>query len=270
MPGQGSPQGPIDWQAVRLAGQDALAVRASKKLRNDALFETILAGTELRRYLDRIPLWRGNHVPLKQLAEDFAQYLYLPRLQDPSVLVEACQHGLGLLTWSQDSFAYADSWDEATGRYRGLRAGQALTLSANQLTGLLVRPEVARQQLEAEAAAAATVPIAPAHAPPLYHPTTRGDGATAAPLHAPLPARSAPVLNRFHGSVTLDPTRVGRDAGRIADEVIAHLAGLVGANVRVTLEIEVEIPAGAPDNVVRIVTENSRTLKFSTQGFEPE
>lgn len=68
----------------------------------------------------------------------------------------------------------------------------------------------------------------------------------------------------------LDTARVGRDASRIADEVISHLAGLVGANVKVTLEIEAEIPSGAPDNVVRTVTENSRTLKFTSQGFEKE
>jgi hypothetical protein len=42
------------------------------------------------------------------------------------------------------------------------------------------------------------------------------------------------------------------------------------ANVKVTLEIEAEIPSGAPDNVVRTVTENSRTLKFKNQGFEKE
>ena len=35
-----------------------------------------------------------------------------------------------------------------------------------------------------------------------------------------------------------------------------------------TLEIEAEVPAGAPDHVVRTVTENSRTLKFTSQGFE--
>jgi len=75
---------------------------------------------------------------------------------------------------------------------------------------------------------------------------------------------------RFHGSIVLDPTRVGRDASRIADEVISHLAGLMGAEVTVTLEIEAKIPTGAPDNVVRTVTENSRTLKFSSHGFEKE
>lgn len=29
-------------------------------------------------------------------------------------------------------------------------------------------------------------------------------------------------------------------------------------------------PSGAPDQVVRTVTENSRTLKFTSQGFEKE
>jgi hypothetical protein len=76
---------------------------------------------------------------------------------------------------------------------------------------------------------------------------------------------------RFHGTATLDTTRVGRDASRIADEVISHLAGLVGATVTVTIEIDAEIPSGAPDHVVRTVTENARTLKFEPgSGFEKE
>jgi hypothetical protein len=52
--------------------------------------------------------------------------------------------------------------------------------------------------------------------------------------------------------------------------VIAHLSGLVGAKVTVTLEVEVEIPSGDPDEVVRVVSEKSRTLNFTSQGFEKE
>jgi len=37
-----------------------------------------------------------------------------------------------------------------------------------------------------------------------------------------------------------------------------------------TLEIEPTLPEGAPDHVVRVVTENGRTLKSSSQGFEVE
>ena len=73
---------------------------------------------------------------------------------------------------------------------------------------------------------------------------------------------------RYHGTAQLDPTRVGRDAGRIAEEVIAHLVGLTGAEVTVTLEIQAQVPGGVSDNVVRIVTENGRTLKLTSQGFE--
>ena len=36
--------------------------------------------------------------------------------------------------------------------------------------------------------------------------------------------------------MTLDPTRVGRDSSRIAEEVIAYLVGPVGSTVTVALE----------------------------------
>jgi len=78
------------------------------------------------------------------------------------------------------------------------------------------------------------------------------------------------IPRRFHGAVNLDPTRVARDAGRIAEEVIQHLTSIVGANVEVTLEIHALVPDGVPDHVVRTVTENCRTLKFRSQGFETE
>jgi hypothetical protein len=86
------------------------------------------------------------------------------------------------------------------------------------------------------------------------------------------PAQPAAIAlpKRFYGSVRLDPERVGRDAGKIAEEVIAHITGLVGSDVKITLEIDATIPNGVPDNIVRTVTENSRTLNFKIQGFEKE
>ena len=46
-------------------------------------------------------------------------------------------------------------------------------------------------------------------------------------------------LHRFRGSVALDPTRIGRDAGRVAEEVLAHLVALPGAQSHVSLEVQV-------------------------------
>ena len=263
-PVQSTPQAAVEWQALRLTGQDPLAVRASKKLRSEELLVPALAGTRLRMELDRVPLWGGNHVEIRQLADHFARYLYLPRLAGPEVLIRAIQDGLGLLLWTDESFAYADAFDEAASRYRGLRCGREVPLLSPESDGLIVKPAAAIAQQEAEPAAPATgagvgvaEPSASASAGTGTHPE-------------PTPPPPEQKARRFHGAVALDSTRVGRDASQIADEVIAHLAGLVGAKVTVTLEIEAEIPSGAPDHVVRTVTENSRTLKFSSQGFERE
>jgi predicted AAA+ superfamily ATPase len=255
VPEQVGPQAPITWQAIRLSGGDVLAVRASKKLRSDESLVTSLGSTILRKHLDDVPLWRGNHVAVRQLVEDFASYLYLPRLAGTDVLVNAIRDGLALPTWQSDTFAYGDSYDDIAARYPGLRGGQVVSLSADS-TGLLVKPDVARRQLDAET---------PVH-PPGPHPGPEPDPGPKPPPPPPAPLK----LRRFHGTVSLDPARVGRDASLIADEVIANLAGQVGAEVTVTLEIEASLPGGASDQIVRTVTENSRALKFTSHGFESE
>lgn len=70
------------------------------------------------------------------------------------MLTLAVQDGLSLLSWQTDTFAYADSFDEAVGRYRGLRCGQQVAVSLD--SGVLVRPEVAASQQRAE-----TKPVGP-------------------------------------------------------------------------------------------------------------
>ncbi|MBL8540233.1 MAG: DUF499 domain-containing protein [Betaproteobacteria bacterium] len=260
VPEQKTPQAPVEWQAIRLTASDALAVRASRKLRGDELLVASLGSTILRKHLDDVLWRRGDHVPVKQLVDDFARYLYLPRLVGPEVLVQAIQDGVALLTWRTDTFACAETYDEAAGRYRGLRAGQVVNVTSDSSV-LVVRPDVALRQIDTE-----SPPSTPPQDPSDNKTRTRIEPDGDKGNQDPADARA----KRFHGSVTLDPARVGRDAGRIAEEVVAHLAGLVGAAVKVTLEIQAEIPSGAPDNVVRTVTENCRTLKFSDHGFEQE
>lgn len=266
VPEQVKPQASITWQAIRITSGDALAPRASKRLRNEELLVTSFGATVLRKYLDEVPLWRGDHVSVKQLVEDFARYLYLPRLAGPDVLVQAILDGLQLLTWRADSFAYAESYDETEERYRGLRSGEVVTLTVDS-AGVLIQPDIAQQKLDAETSM--TTPVG----------ETEDEGSGVIPPAGPdsepsgeeateTEETASPKPHRYHGSVRLDPTRVGRDASLIADEVIAHLAGQVGADVKVTLEIEATLPDGATDQIVRTVTENSQALKFTDHGFE--
>ncbi len=266
VPVQHKPQDALTWEVIRVTSSDSLAIRASKKLRSDMLLLSSYAPTVLKLELDRVPLWRGDHVPVRQLVEDFARYLYLPRLREPSVLLQTITTGLGLLTWAQESFGIAESFDEENGRYKGLQGGVVLTLTDPYSPELLVKPDVTFRQLEAdlkrrteEKSNENSEPATDSRQVPLQTNETQQPG-----------TQTAASPKRFHGTVTLDTTRVGRDAGKIAEEVISHLAGIVGSKVTITLEIEAEMPGGVPENIVRTVTENSRTLRFTSQGFELE
>ena len=261
VPTQNTPQDPVTWDAVSVTGTEPLAVRAARKLKGQEGLVTSYSSTLLRMELDRVPLWRDDHVAISQLVEDYARYPYLPRLKDPQVLLGSIRDGVSLLTWEHDTFAYAESFDEGAGRYRGLRVGEGIELRDASAPGLLVKPAVARQQLDTEVKPPPNGDDKPKPDPDSIGGDDSGDGPQPEPPLRP---------KRFHGAVTLDASRVGLDASTIANEVIAHLDGLMGAKVSVTLEIEAELPDGFPDHVVRTVNENGSTLKFTDHGFEHE
>ena len=162
-------------------------------------------------------------------------------------------------------------------QYLGLTLGENPSVNPS---GLVVKPDVAIQQRKDEELERLRAEIA-ARGGDGPQPNGEANDSTAitgydpgigtgdpSPVDPIAPAR--PVLRRFHGSVELNSLRTGRDAGQIAENVIAHLEGLTGARVRVTLEIEADIPDGASEQVVRTVSENARTLHFNSYGFEEE
>ena len=108
-------------------------------------------------------------------------------------------------------------------------------------SGLIVKPEAALAQIGERIDTPAPPP---------------GDGQGGDKLRPEPPGPSLP--RRFYASVAIDPNRAGRDVGRIAEEVLQRLTTLPRAGVRLTLEIEAEAPAGVPDDVRRVVTENCR------------
>jgi predicted AAA+ superfamily ATPase len=244
------------WEQTRVSGAEPIPVRVSKKLRVEEGLIAEYSGARLRMDLDRVPLWKGDHVGVKELWSYYAQYLYLSRLRDSKSLAEAVQNGVASTTWEQDAFAYADAWDEAAGRYVGLVAGGVPSVLVDGVS-VVVKPEAARRQLDEEAPAPGPEP-----------------GPTPGPAPAPGPGEPAPeppdelLVRRFFGVKTLDPQRVSRDADQVAAEVVKHLVGLVGADVEVKIEISANAPDGVPDDVVRTVTENAKTLKFEQHGFE--
>lgn len=277
IPAQDKDSPTIIWDEIKVTGDGPLTERASRKVVHDEQLIPTLGGTLLRLELDRVPLWggqRGNHVEVRQLTEDFAQYLYLPRLKSPEVLHQAVATGAARTTAEHDAFAYADAWDAREERYLGLTIGQQQPTVMP--SGLVVKPEAALRQLDAEQRAREQAAADLAGAQPNVPGAVNDHASTATyePLGSPAVALDAAppprVLRRFYGAVELDPLRVGLDASEVAEAVIAHLQALPGAKVRISLEIEVEMPQGVTEQVERTVSENARTLKFESFGFEED
>ena len=70
----------------------------------------------------------------------------------------------------------------------------------------------------------------------------------------------------FFDSVKVNAARISRNMGSIANGIIQNLAKLPDTEVDVTVEIQARVPG----NVVCTVSENCRTLKFTSQGFARE
>jgi hypothetical protein len=265
----------VAWDEAKTLGDGELAKRVSARLRNDGLLNVQWNGPSLRKALDAMPvLWRDqDYVPLRQLADDFARYLYLEKLKNVDTLLGAVGDGLDKNGLWVDVFAVADAYDAETGRFLGLTAKRS---SAPTLDGLLVKAEAAQRQFEADRAeaerrakAASGNGNAPDPGPNPPQPGPSGAGKTPGGVTVIPPAPPAErTVTRFYATVELDPKKLTNEVGKVGQEVLQHLAAIYGANVTVTLDISASVPSGIPDDVRRVVDENSRTLRFKQHGFE--
>ncbi len=257
----------LEWSTVKIGTGGTLVERASRRIVSDGALVTKWAPINLKKELDAY-LWRGGeHVSLKLVREDLAKYLYLPRLRDGRVLEETVRDGAA----SGEFFGYAQAVT-AGGRYEGLKFGEAgVTIYVDE-SSVLVHPDAARRQVEAESD----------QQPRVYAPGNGGGGGVGEGnggsrdgsangggiVDTPTPAEPAEDLSRsFHGVVEIDPTRLGGSAGAINQEVVQRLASIMGSNVRVTLEIQADVPDGIPEKIERDVSENCITLRFREYDF---
>lgn len=252
---------PITLEISRISGTDEYVGRVSRKLKGTGQLVQQWSPALLKIELDKWFWEGGNHVSLKAIMESFFRYCYLPRLVDTEVLLNAIREGLS----SNDYFGYATSVD-ADGKYAGLKIGATISTIHVDEESVLVKAESALKQIQDELTKQSFVGTGAVSSAVKKRIEVGSDGAKVEQLVIP----KAPEIRRFHGTVSLNPTRLGRDAGEIGEAILQHIAGLNGVRIDVTLEIHAELEDGAPDQVVKTVSENCKTLKFLSFGFEKE
>jgi predicted AAA+ superfamily ATPase len=247
----------LSFEVQQTRGSDPMIERAGQRAVRDQVLVTRWSAELLEHELDKWGLWRdADHLAIRDLWGYFARYPYLSRLRDAGVLLDAITDGV-----RTSRFAYATA--RAAGGYADLALGHATNVQSTP-DSLIVKPEVARDQRLSGSASQPSQTNERDGADDdarLTRPTdhSRDVGGT-----SDVPDKA---VRRYWASVEVDPSRLARNLGDIANEVVIHLRSLPNASVRVTVDIDVEVPGGIPQDVRSLVDENSNQLRFRDHGF---
>lgn len=247
----------IDIEPILMNGDGTLAERVTRKADSGEFVVRSFSPSLLRLQIDRLNLWKDKpHVPLDVLTGYFSQYVYMPKVTHPRVVVDSVWHLDEVLSIELDGFAYADAYDD--GRFTGLTTTKP---TAVRQGGLLVAPNAAAEQIKQD-----TPPPddTPSTDDPKKPPTPPGGGGETSPSPGPggggTPPAAAPT--RFHATKSLTSDRVVRDVAQIYEEIVSHFVSS-GVEVRVTIDVESDQLDKLSDDQRTAIRENLNTLGFS-------
>jgi hypothetical protein len=247
---------PFDLEHSLISARERAAIPAVvyDKVKVDGIALEKLGAERLWHALE--PLWPEDrlHLPISEVADWFAAYVYLPKIRDRVVLATAIRDSLAKL---DPQFALAESYDAATQKYHKLIWARAAP-EVLAPTALLVRAAEAQRQMKDEVAPGPiSVPIGPGGGPDATseRPPPSGEAAPSAPRKP----------KRFYGSVEIDIVRPVKSFDAILNAVVMELQRTNGAKIKLTLEIEAEAVEGFDDGEVSVVRDNARQLKFKAE-----
>lgn len=256
---------------------DDVAVRTAEKLKSKGMLNLQQAPTLIHQKLTgplSTRIWQPiGHIAVGTLWKLYTEYPYMNRLVNRSVLDQGIEDVLHMTGWEAEGFALATGHDESTDRYQGLvlPGDNAAFGQINDAT-LLVRPDkaISQRQHDEVVAASKRESTAVHEASQTAAPTARGtvrdsDSGTFETAEQPAAPRA---LTRFYATAQLTPEEYSKNATKYVFEILQHL-DLIGTEVDITIEIQARSPEGFPEDKVRILTENSNTLKLRAE-FEAE
>ena len=262
----------LRWEAVSVSpSAPSLVDEIENKLKEEEWVVYAWSPVHLNRMLEQWYFKDGRtDVPALKVWQDSCQYLYLPRLLNADVFVQAVSAGCA----KQEGFAFAaarqgEGWlgfafgqpalvtldaDAALLSHAAALAHQAAVADAER-----VRKEQERATLQPVPPPPGTQPLQPPIPPYLLKPPAPS---------APKAVVAAQNPTRFFGVVELDADAATMDFSKIAAEVIQHFSVQLGVDVKITVEIEARSPQGFDATLQRTVKENCGVLRFKGAEFE--
>lgn len=250
-PGSGEP---LLEQKTLSGGRGSLPERAGEKcIQEDLIFEQI--GARIIRDKLNSFLWKNKpHIQVRDLVNWCRKYLYLPRIAFDQVILDSLVNPLAAMS-GESTFYLADSFDENTQRYEGLRPQQSSGTQLPSLNSFIVK-----------------VAVAEAQTPPESNATThQNDTEKILGISSVNPTNSeqetilpqVKVPKTFTASLKLDHQKAGLQTSQFMDEVMSHLQALPNHEIEMSLEVRVLVQDGIDAKTARIILENSDSLKVN-------
>lgn len=236
----------------------ALGAEIERVCQDNELIITAWSPVHLRNQL-RALYWKADQPTVPALAfwEDSQRYLYLPRLRQRAVLEQAIIKGAS----SRDFFGTA--YGQRGETFEGFKLGDPNLQMDDTL--LLIEPAAAQRYAARLQSVVNELPTPlPGTDMPTSPPTAKTTPATGI-VTPPPPSRKA---HAFYGSVDINPTTAKLRLVELADELISLLTTDPKANIKVTVEIHAEFPAGVAETTRRAVSENATSLGFKHKTWE--
>lgn len=260
----------INLEPILMNGDGSLAARVTKKADAGEFVVRSFSASLLRMQIDRLKLWdKAPHIPVETLCGYFTQYMYMPKVTSPRVILDAVWSMDSVMYPDIDGFAYADAIKDD--RYVNVTLERPMDVRPS---GLIVEPGTAKSQIQKENEAAQTEEHeydVSQDAPPArdqqmpdeedFPPRGNGNGARG--------PQAAKQLTRFHATKELDPNRVVRDVGMIFQEILSHFTS-TGTPMRVSLDIESDQINKLTEDQRTAIRENLRTLGFEDDQWSME
>ena len=240
---------PFDLHQTIVSSRDRPAIPEAVygKAKSDGVILERLGRESL--WLALSPIWPTDrpHLPIAEIEEWFASYVYLPKVRDRVVLEMAIRDAVSQL---DPKFGFAEGFEAATSQYTGLVWAKAPPDFLSQ--GALLISEAAVRAQPSSSSASPAAGTAPAPTAPGVSGTSSGGATVSKPT-------------RFFGAVEIDPSRPVKSFEQILTAVVTELQRTPGAKVRMLLEVEAEAETGFDDADVGVVRDNARQLRFKSE-----
>lgn len=256
----------IEWQATKPSGSGTLAERVANKLQSEEKLITAYGGVRVRMDLDRVPLWsKEGDVRISSLWSAYTDHPYMARLASFDVLALAVSNGTANMNWEVETFAYADAKEDDT--WFGVTHSTHVYPARS---GWLIRPDAVLPEVAPDAEyGGESGEAAPDSGDLDASGSSRGSSSSrpaggASPRGGGTSTAEPAGPGRFYARFKLDSVRGIRQLEEIMTNVTNHL----GANIKITVEIEAESTDGFDDRTQRIAVENAHQLGAQAAEFE--